>query len=108
VAAGCACCAKLALLALISLCITFYGFSFDVTTIKPHMDVSRRLLPEDSYEPIAQRMHELVANSPANPGLGMLIADGIRLWSAAFVVRAWLGAHNLGQTQVKHDLVLAF
>ena len=107
-AAGCACCAKLALLTAISLCIIFYGLSFDVTTIKPQMDVSRRFLPEDSYDPIARWVHELVANSPANPGLGMLIGDGIKLWSAAFGVRAWLGALDLGQGQVKHGVVLAF
>jgi len=87
VAAGCAFYAMVALFPAISLCITFYVFGFYVATIEPQLDVLRRLLPEDSYELIAQRVHELVANSPAGPGLAAL---------------------NLAQAQVEHRGVLAF
>lgn len=108
VSAGCAFYAMLALFPAISLCITFYGFWFDRTTIEPQLDVLRRLLPEDSYELIAQRVHELVANSPTAPGLGALIGGGIALWSASSGVRALLGALNLAHGQAEQRGVLAF
>ena len=108
VSAGCAFYAMLALFPAISLCITFYGFWFDVTTIEPQLDVLRRLLPEDSYELIAQRVHELVANSPTTPGVGSLIGFAIALWSASYGASALLGALNLAQGQAEHRGVLAF
>jgi len=98
----------LALFPAISLCISFYGFWFDVATIEPQLEVLRRLLPEESYDLIAQRVHELVEHPRAPPGFGAMIGLAIALWSASSGVRALLGALNLAQGQAEQRGFFAF
>lgn len=108
VSAGCAFYAMLALFPAISLCITFYGIWFDLTTIEPQLAVLSRLLPEDSYSLIANRVRELVAAPRQVPRIGAWIGGLIGLWSASAGVRALLGALNLAHGQAEQRSVIAF
>jgi membrane protein len=104
VAAGCAFYAMLALFPAISLCIAFYGLWFNLDTIEPQLAVLQRLLPEDSYDLIANRVHQLVSQPAESRGWGVAISSAIALWSASAGVRSLLGALNLahGQHEVRH------
>jgi membrane protein len=108
VSAGCAFYAMLALFPAISLCITFYGIWFDLTTIEPQLAVLNRILPEQSYDLIADRVRELVASPRQAPGIGALIGGLIGLWGASSGVRGLLGALNLAHGQAEQRSVLAF
>lgn len=108
VSAGCAFYAMVALFPAISLCITFYGFWFDLRTIEPQLDMLSRLLPHDSYELIANRVQELVASPQRRPGLGALVSGIIGLWSASAGIRGLLGALNLAHGQAEHRSAWAF
>lgn len=108
VSAGCAFYAMLALFPAISLCISFYGLWFDLRTIEPQLALLNRLLPEDSYELIANRVQELVARAPSRPGLGTLIGGVIGLWSASAGIRGLLGALNLAHGQAEQRSAWAF
>ncbi|MDB5380088.1 MAG: ribonuclease [Rubritepida sp.] len=106
VAAGCAFYAMLALFPAISLCIAFYGVWFNLDTVEPQLAVLYRLLPEDSYDLIAQRVHQLVSGPAQVLGWGVVISSLIALWSASSGVRSLLGALNLahGQREQRHWL----
>jgi len=108
VSAGCAFYAMLALFPAISLCISFYGLWFDLRTIEPQLALLYRLLPEDSYELIANRVQELVAGPRSRPGLGTIISSAIGLWSASAGVRGLLGALNLAHGQAEQRSAWAF
>lgn len=108
VAAGCAFYAMLALFPALSLCITFYGLWFDLSTIEPQLALLNRVLPHESYALIAARVQELVASPPRVPGPASWIAGAIGLWSASAGIRGLLGALNLAHGQAEHRGVLAF
>lgn len=108
VAAGCAFYAMLALFPAISLCIAFYGVWFNPDTIEPQLDVLHRLLPQESYELIAERVHQLVSGPKQTLGWGVVISSLIALWSASAGVRALLGALNLAHGQHEERHWLAF
>lgn len=108
VAAGCAFYAMLALFPAISLCIAFYGVWFDLDTVEPQLAVLQRLLPEDSFELIAGRVHQLVSGPPQGPGWGVVLTSVIALWSASSGVRSLLGALNLAHGQHEQRHWLAF
>lgn len=106
VAAGCAFYAMLALFPAISLSIAFYSVWFDPDTIEPQLAVLYRLLPEESYDLIADRVHHLVLNPATTLGWGVVVSTLIALWSASSGVRSLLGALNLahGQDEERHWL----
>ncbi len=108
VAAGCAFYAMLALFPAISLCIAFYGVWFNLDTIEPQLAVLQRLLPEDSFELIAQRVHQLVSGPAQRLGWGVVVTSLIALWSASSGVRSLLGALNLAHGQHEQRHWLAF
>jgi membrane protein len=108
VAAGCAFYAMLALFPALSLVISFYGIWFDVQTIEPQLAVVQRLLPEESYALIAQRVRELVATPRETLGTGVLLGGAIAFWSASAGIRALLGALNLAQGAAEVRGFLAF
>lgn len=108
VSAGCAFYAMLALFPAISLCIAFYGVWFDLDTVEPQLAVLQRLLPEDSYELIAQRVHQLVSGPREGLGWGVVLTTFIALWSASSGVRSLLGALNLAHGQHEQRHWLAF
>ncbi len=106
VAAGCAFYAMLALFPALSLCIAFYGVWFNLDTVEPQLEVLSRVLPPDSFELIAQRVHQLVAHPSQGLGWGVVVSSAIALWSASAGVRSLLGALNLahGQREQRHWL----
>ncbi|MDB5412160.1 MAG: t-RNA-processing ribonuclease [Rubritepida sp.] len=108
VSAGCAFYAMLALFPALSLSIAFYGVWFDLNTVEPQLAVLSRILPEDSYELIAQRVHELVSAPQRALGVGALISGVIALWSSSSGVRALLNALNLAHNQAEQRNPWAF
>jgi membrane protein len=58
--AGCAFYAMLALFPGIFLLISLYGMVFDAAAVEPQLEVLRELVPEDTFEMIATRVHDLV------------------------------------------------
>lgn len=108
VAAGCAFYAMLALFPAISLCIAFYGVWFDLDSVEPQLAVLYRLLPEDSYQLIAQRVHQLVSAPRTGLSWGVIVSGAIALWSASSGIRALLGALNLAHGQHEQRHWLAF
>nr|WP_314072758.1 YihY/virulence factor BrkB family protein [uncultured Roseococcus sp.] len=108
VAAGCAFYAMLALFPAISLCIAFYGVWFNLDTVEPQLEVLSRVLPPDSFELIAQRVHQLVAHPNQGLGWGVVVSSAIALWSASAGVRSLLGALNIAHGQHEQRHWLAF
>lgn len=108
VSAGCAFYAMLALFPALSLCISIYGIWFDLTTIEPQLDMLSRLLPEDSYELIAERVRELVSAPPQVPSIGAWVGGLIGFWSASAGIRGLLGALNLAHGQAEQRSMIVF
>ena len=59
-AAGCAFYAMLALFPAIFLLVLIYGLAFDKASVEPQLEVLRELVPEETFQLIAARLHELV------------------------------------------------
>ncbi|MES2710705.1 MAG: YihY/virulence factor BrkB family protein [Pseudomonadota bacterium] len=94
-AAGCAFYAMLALFPALSLVVSLYGTLLDVRTLEPQIEILRRLLPEETFELIATRLHDLVAAERRGLGWGAVVSGSIALWSAAAGIRAMLAALNM-------------
>ena len=107
-AAGCAFYAMLALFPALSLAISLYGLLFDPTTIEPQLEVLRRVLPPDSYDLIATRVHDLVSSAPPKLEIGFALSSLLAFWSASAGIRALLGALNLAADQAEERGVLEF
>lgn len=95
VAAGCAFYAMLALFPAMSVLVSVYGLVFDPTTVEPQLEVLRRLLPEQTHDLIAARLHELVATERPRLELGAGVGGAIALWSASAGTRGMIGALNM-------------
>lgn len=95
VAAGCAFYAMLALFPAMSVLVSVYGLAFDPTTVEPQLAVLQRLLPPETYQLIADKLHELVLTEPPRLEFGGALGMGIALWSASAGTRAMIGALNL-------------
>ncbi|WP_424810522.1 YihY/virulence factor BrkB family protein [Roseococcus sp. YIM B11640] len=108
VAAGCAFYAMLALFPAISLSLTLYGMWFNLATVEPQLEVLERLLPEESFKLIGDRVHELVAAPREALGWGVIISAVIALWSSSSGVRALLNALNIAQDQAEQRNVIVF
>jgi membrane protein len=100
-AAGCAFYAMLALFPALSLAISLYGLLFDLAAVEPQLEVLRRILPEDSYELIATRVHDLVSSQPPKLEIGFALSSLLAFWSASAGVRSLLGALNLAHDQAE-------
>ena len=94
-AAGCAFYAMLALFPSIFLLVLVYGLAFDATTVEPQLEVLRELVPEETFELIAARLHELVAQPRPRLEWGAMVSAGVAIWSASAGTRAMIGALNL-------------
>ncbi len=94
-AAGCAFYASLALFPGIFLLVLVYGMAFDSTTVEPQLDVLRELVPEETFDLIAGRLHELVASPRPALSWGAIVSGGVAIWSASAGTRAMLGALNM-------------
>jgi len=94
-AAGCAFYAMLALFPALSLVVSIYGSLLDVRTLEPQIESLRRLLPEETFELIATRLHDLVSAERRGLGWGAIVSGLIALWSAGAGIRAMLAALNM-------------
>lgn len=107
-AAGCAFYAMLALFPSLSLLVSVYGIWFDPVTVEPQLDILRRILPEITFELIAQRVHQLVTTPRPTLGLGVALSLLVALWSASAGIRALMGALNLAHDQAEERSVLGY
>lgn len=91
-AAGCAFYAMLALFPGIFLLVLVYGLAFDSATVEPQLEILRELVPEETFDLVAARLHELVG--APRPGLewGAMVSGGVAIWSASAGTRAMIGA----------------
>ena len=94
-AAGCAFYATLALFPGIFLLVLVYGMAFDSATVEPQLEVLRELVPEETYDLIAGRLHELVSSPRPAMNWGAIVSGAVAIWSASAGTRAMLGALNM-------------
>ena len=99
-AAGCAFYATLALFPGIFLLVLIYGMAFDSATVEPQLEVLRELVPPETFELIADRLHALVAQPRPAMNWGAIVSGGVAIWSASAGTRAMLGALNMA-----HDVL---
>jgi len=94
-AAGCAFYAMLALFPAIFLLVLLYGLAFDKTTVEPQLEVLRELVPEETFELIAGRLHDLVTAPRPRLEWGAIVSGVVAIWSASAGTRAMIGALNM-------------
>jgi len=94
-AAGCAFYATLALFPAIFLLVLIYGMAFDSATVEPQLEVLRELVPPETYELIADRLHALVEQPRPAMSWGAIVSGGVAIWSASAGTRSMLGALNM-------------
>jgi len=94
-AAGCAFYAMVALFPSIFLLVLVYGLAFDRETVEPQLQVLRELVPEDTFELIAGRVHDLVELPRPRLEWGAIVSGGVAIWSASAGTRAMIGALNM-------------
>jgi membrane protein len=99
-AAGCAFYAMVALFPSIFLLVLLYGLAFDKTTVEPQLEVLRELVPDETFELIAARLHELVEQPRPRLEWGAIVSGGVAIWSASAGTRAMIGALNMA-----HDVI---
>ncbi len=94
-AAGCAFYATLALFPAIFLLVLIYGMAFDSATVEPQLDTLRELVPPETFDLIADRLHALVEQPRPSMSWGAIVSGGVAIWSASAGTRSMLGALNL-------------
>ncbi len=94
-AAGCAFYAMVALFPSIFLLVLFYGLAFDSAAVEPQLEVLRELVPDDTFEMIGARVHELVEQPRPRLEWGAIVSAGVAIWSASAGTRAMIGALNM-------------
>lgn len=103
VAAGCAFYATLALFPAIFLLVLIYGMAFDSATVEPQLETLRELVPPETFELIADRLHALVEQPRPAMSWGVIVSGGVAIWSASAGTRSMLGAlnmaHNVQETR---------
>ena len=99
-AAGCAFYAMLALFPGIFLLVLVYGLAFDKAMVEPQLEILRELVPEETVDLIAARLHELVEQPRPRLEWGAIVSGGVAIWSASAGARAMIGALNMA-----HDVV---
>lgn len=94
-AAGCAFYAMLALFPGIFLLVLVYGLAFDSATVEPQLEVLRELVPSETFDLIADRLHALVEQPRPAMNWGAIVSGAVAIWSASAGTRAMLGALNM-------------
>lgn len=94
-AAGCAFYATLALFPALSLVVALFGTFLDASALEPQLETLRQLLPQESYELIADRLHDLIVSERRASGFGVLLSGLVALWSSGAGIRALLAALNM-------------
>lgn len=100
-AAGCAFYAMLALFPSIFLLVLVYGLVFDKATVEPQLEVLRELVPEETFDLIAARLHDLVTAPRPRLEWGAIISGAVAIWSASAGARAMIGALNMAHAVVE-------
>jgi membrane protein len=94
-AAGCAFYAMVALFPAIFLLVLVYGLAFDRETVEPQLEVLRELVPEETFELIAGRVHDLIELPRPRLEWGAILSGAVAIWSASAGTRAMIGALNM-------------
>jgi membrane protein len=94
-AAGCAFYAMVALFPAIFLLVLVYGLAFDRETVEPQLEVLRELVPEETFDLIVQRVHDLVEMPRPRLEWGAIVSGAVAIWSASAGTRAMIGALNM-------------
>jgi membrane protein len=94
-AAGCAFYAMVALFPAIFLLVLVYGLAFDRETVEPQLEVLRELVPEETFNLIAGRVHDLVGMPRPRLEWGAILSGAVAIWSASAGTRAMIGALNM-------------
>jgi membrane protein len=94
-AAGCAFYATLALFPAIFLLVLIYGMAFDRATVEPQLEILRELVPYETYDLIAARLHDLIEQPRPAMSWGAIVSGAVAIWSASAGTRAMLGALNM-------------
>jgi membrane protein len=107
-AAGCAFYATLALFPAISMLISLYGLVFDPTTVEPHLEVLRGLLPVPAVALISDRVHLLVTKPSSSLGISLLISAGVTVWSTTTGTKSLIAAINLAYEERENRSILRY
>ena len=107
-AAGCAFYATLALFPAISMLISLYGLVFDPTTVEPHLEVLRGLLPAPAVALISDRVHLLVTKPSSSLGISLLISAGVTVWSTTTGTKSLIAAINLAYEERENRSILRY
>lgn len=99
--AGCAFYAMLALFPGIFLLVLVYGLVFDKATVEPQLEILRELVPEETFDLIAARLHELVEQPRPRLEWGAMVSGGVAIWSASAGARAMIGALNMAHGAIE-------
>ncbi len=94
-AAGCAFYAMVALFPGLFLLVLLYGMAFDSVTVEPQLEVLRELVPIETFDLIAGRVHDLIALPRPRLEWGAIVSGGVAIWSASAGTRSMLGALNM-------------
>jgi membrane protein len=94
-AAGCAFYAMVALFPGLFLLILLYGMAFDSVTVEPQLEVLRELVPIETFDLIAGRVHDLIALPRPRLEWGAIVSGGVAIWSASAGTRSMIGALNM-------------
>ncbi len=100
-AAGCAFYAMVALFPAIFLLVLVYGLAFDRETVEPQLEVLRELVPVETFELIAGRVHDLIELPRPRLEWGAIVSGGVAIWSASAGTRAMIGALNMAHNVVE-------
>jgi membrane protein len=94
-AAGCAFYAMVALFPALFLLVLLYGMAFDRETVEPQLEVLRELVPEETFELIAGRVHDLIEMPRPRLEWAAIVSGAVAIWSASAGTRAMIGALNM-------------
>jgi membrane protein len=94
-AAGCAFYAMVALFPALFLLVLLYGMAFDGETVEPQLEVLRELVPIETFDLIAGRVHDLIALPRPRLEWGAIVSGGVAIWSASAGTRSMIGALNM-------------
>jgi membrane protein len=94
-AAGCAFYATLALFPAITTLVSLYGLVFNSANVEPQLRYLSGLLPPPAFALIADRVHDLVGQPPAQLGIHFIVSFVVTFWSAATGTKSLLSALNV-------------
>lgn len=108
VAAGCAFYGMVALFPAMSLLISTYGLLFDLATVEPQLEYLRDLVPEESYDLIAARVHEVITSPRPRLEFGALVSLAVLIWSASAGTRSMMSSLTLARGGIETRHLLRF